>query len=106
MNSSISDRKVLNEIVSSILLKRLQSSACCHGNPAINSGSRQLWLLRLFKGEQTADKLRVLLGVEPGWLEAAFDQIDADWGSFDNYLSHGLGLSGDDLAQLRATLLE
>lgn len=74
--------------------------------PALAARSRQLWLLRLFKGEQTADKLRVLLGVEPGWLQAAFDQIDADWGSFDNYLSDGLGLTGADLAQLRATLLE
>jgi protein-tyrosine phosphatase len=74
--------------------------------PAVAARSRELWLLRLFKGEQAADKLRVLLGVEPGWLEAGFAQIDADWGSFDNYLAQGLGLSPDDLQQLRDTLLE
>lgn len=74
--------------------------------PAVAARSRELWLLRLFQGEQAADKLRVLLGVEPAWLEAAFAQIDEDWGSFDNYLAEGLGLSAADLQQLRTTLLE
>ena len=74
--------------------------------PAVTARSHELWLLRLFQGQQAADKLRLLLGVEPAWLEAAFAQIDADWGSFDNYLADGLGLSPDDLQQLRDTLLE
>jgi protein-tyrosine phosphatase len=74
--------------------------------PAVAARSREVWLLRLFKGDQAADKLRVLLGVEPAWLEAAFAQIDADWGSFDTYLSDGLGLGADDLQRLRDTLLE
>jgi protein-tyrosine phosphatase len=59
----------------------------------------------VFKGEEAADKLAVLLGVEEAWLNAAFAQIDASWGSFDNYVREGLGLTEADIAQLKATLL-
>jgi len=63
-------------------------------------------MLRLFEGEETADKIAVMLGVEPTWLEAAFEQIDTTWESFDNYVAEGLQLSADDVQRLRATLLE
>ncbi len=72
---------------------------------ALDARSSQLLLLRVFKGEEAADKLAVLLGVEEAWLNAAFAQIDASWGSFDNYVREGLGLSEADIAQLKATLL-
>ena len=65
----------------------------------------QLLLLRVFKGEKVADKIAVIMGVEAAWLEAAFDEIDATWGSFDNYVHQGLGLSDADIAKLQATLL-
>ncbi len=60
---------------------------------ALEARKSQLLLLRVFKGEEAADKLAVLLGVEEAWLNAAFAQIDASWGSFDNYVREGLGLS-------------
>ncbi len=72
---------------------------------ALESRRSQLLLLRVFKGEEAADKLAVLLGVEEAWLEAAFAEIDAKWGSFDNYVREGLGLTAADIAQLKATLL-
>ena len=72
---------------------------------ALDARSSQLLLLRMFKGEEAADKLAVLLGVEEAWLNAAFEQIDASWGSFDNYVREGLELTEADIAHLKATLL-
>jgi protein-tyrosine phosphatase len=72
---------------------------------ALESRKFQLLLLRVFKGEEAADKLAVLLGVEEAWLKAAFEEIDATWGSFDNYLREGLELTDADIALLRAKLL-
>ncbi len=63
-------------------------------------------LLRVFKGEEAADKLGIMMGVEESWLNAAFEEIDARWGSFDNYVSQGLELSAPDIARLRSNLLE
>ena len=50
-----------------------------------------------FQGRtEAADKLAIMMGVEEAWLKAAFEEIDARWGSFDNYVSQGLELSGAD----------
>jgi protein-tyrosine phosphatase len=73
---------------------------------ALAARRSQLLLLRVFKGEEAADKLAVMMGVEEAWLEAAFEEIDARWGSFDNYVSEGLELSSADVARLRNNLLE
>jgi protein-tyrosine phosphatase len=72
---------------------------------ALEARESQLMLLRLLKGDEAADKLTVMLGVEEEWLQAAFEQIDATWGSFDNYVRDGLQLTDTDIAQLKATLL-
>jgi protein-tyrosine phosphatase len=72
---------------------------------ALDARKSQLMLLRLFKGDEAADKLAIMMGVEEAWLEAAFEQIDATWGSFDNYVRKGLGLDDNDIAQLKSTLL-
>ena len=37
---------------------------------------------------------------------SAFEEIDATWGSFDNYVAQGLQLSATDIQKLRDTLLE
>jgi protein-tyrosine phosphatase len=47
-----------------------------------------------------------MMGVEEAWLRAAFEEIDARWGSFDNYVSEGLQLTDRDIAKLRKQLLE
>ncbi|MCB1686944.1 MAG: tyrosine-protein phosphatase [Halioglobus sp.] len=72
---------------------------------ALEARSSQIMLLRLFKGDEAADKLSIMLGVEEDWLAAAFAQIDDTWGSFDNYVHNGLQLTDADIAQLQATLL-
>lgn len=73
---------------------------------ALNARANQIRLLRLFKGDEAADKLSALLGVEEPWLTAAFEEIDTQWGSFDNYRREALQLTDDDVARLKASLLE
>lgn len=72
----------------------------------LEARKRDLAILRLLKGDEAADKLTVLLGVEKPWLQAAFDEIDDVYGNFDNYVSQGLGLGPQEIEQLRAFLLE
>jgi len=72
---------------------------------ALDARRSQLLLLRVFKGEEAADKMAMLMGVEEIWLNAAFEQIDDVWGSFDNYVRDGLGLSAADVALLKDRLL-
>jgi protein-tyrosine phosphatase len=67
---------------------------------------KELTLVRLLQGEEAADKLEILLGVEEAWLQAAFDAIDEQYGSFDNYVDEALSLEDTDIARLRNTLLE
>lgn len=85
-----------NVIVSDYMLSR---------EHALAARRTQLRLLRLFKGDAAADKLETMMGVEEAWIEAAFSTIDERWGSFDNYVREGLGLSEADVARLRANLL-
>jgi protein-tyrosine phosphatase len=73
---------------------------------ALAGRKNEIRMLRLFKGDEAADKLTVMMGVEESWLQAAFDEIDRQWGNFDNYVHSGLQLSVEDVAQLKSTLLE
>ena len=47
-----------------------------------------------------------LLGVEASYLQAGLDQVTAQYGSMDNYLKQGLGLSQETLYVLRAKMVE
>lgn len=49
---------------------------------------------------------RVLLRVQPEFLDAAFEAVEQDFGSLDVYLREALGLHEDERAQLRAFYLE
>ena len=73
---------------------------------ALEARRGQLLLLRLFKDEEAADKLSVMMGVEPAWLAAAFDEVDKRWGGFDAYVRDGLQLDQQDIARLRQALLD
>jgi protein-tyrosine phosphatase len=46
-----------------------------------------------------------LLDVEPAYLQAGLDQVDASYGSMYNYVHQGLGLSSETIAKLRHRLL-
>ena len=72
---------------------------------ALDARRTDLLLIRLFKGEEAAEKIGVHLGVERAWLEAGFDEIDKHYGGFDTYVRDGLGLSANDIATLRRELL-
>lgn len=56
------------------------------------------------KGEQAGAAMKVLMGVSPEFLEAGFDEIITSFGTFDNYLVTGLGLSTDTIAALEFAL--
>ncbi|MEO5671118.1 MAG: tyrosine-protein phosphatase [Ramlibacter sp.] len=49
---------------------------------------------------------QVLWSVQPAFLEAAFDAVEADFGSLDAYLRTGLGLRDAELGRLRHLYLE
>lgn len=46
-----------------------------------------------------------LLGVDASYLQAGLDQVTAEYGSMDNYLKQGLGLSQETLYVLRAKMV-
>jgi protein-tyrosine phosphatase len=46
-----------------------------------------------------------LNGVQQSWLDAAFAEADHTYGSFDNYVRDGLGLTAADIAALEAKML-
>lgn len=50
-------------------------------------------------------KLEPVLGVRPEYLQAAFDEAERAYGSFDAYVKNGLGLSDADVAALKARYL-
>ncbi len=61
----------------------------------------------VMENKQVASELVRLMGsVEKPWLEAAFAEIDKDYGSFDAYVHDFLGLSEADISKLKSVLLE
>ena len=53
----------------------------------------------LFQVEEA--QLRMVMGVERRFLEAAFDEIDKQYGSFETYRREALGIGDDELAEFR-----
>jgi protein-tyrosine phosphatase len=53
-----------------------------------------------------ADVVAPLVGVEGGYLDAAFDQLRADYGSVEAYLDKELGVGPREIARLRARMLQ
>jgi protein-tyrosine phosphatase len=52
------------------------------------------------------DLVTPLLRQDPAYLDAAFAEVDAQYGSFGAFLGDGLGFGADDLTRLRDALLE
>lgn len=57
------------------------------------------------RGEAIGEAARVLAGVFPEALTAAFDETDARYGGFDAYVREGLGIDDAVIARLRAKLV-
>lgn len=56
--------------------------------------------------EVEADLLRQVLGVTPHSLEGAFQAMETNYGSIDNFIEQGLGIDATTRDRLRALLLE
>ena len=50
--------------------------------------------------------LEDVLTVRASYLEAAFDEVEKRYGSFDAYVRNGLGLNDEDIRSLRSTYLQ
>ncbi len=74
-------------------------------NPTVRAMYAPL-LARFAAGGGDPQVLVPLLEVRETYLEAALGALDERFGSVDGYLRNGLGLSDDDVARLRATLLD
>ena len=53
-----------------------------------------------------ADQLRSVMGVERRFLQAAFDAIEQEYGTFERYRREALGISDEELEAFRAMSLE
>ncbi|WP_380878620.1 protein-tyrosine-phosphatase [Sphingomonas sp. DBB INV C78] len=51
------------------------------------------------------EKLEPVLGVRAEYIQAAFDEVEKSYGSFDAYLKDGLGLDGEEINALRTRYL-
>ncbi len=68
---------------------------------------RTLWIIRLASLFRTdPEQVRPVLGVERAYLEAAFDAIEENYGSFDAYRRGPLGLDDAEAAAFRQLALE
>lgn len=71
-----------------------------------NAAERTLFWLRAYLFFQTpAEQLRPLFQAQRDFLEAALDEIDERWGSFDVYLREALGVPDERRDALRTLLL-
>jgi protein-tyrosine phosphatase len=64
-----------------------------------------LGAMRSRRPELRPEAVRPVLEVRPAYLDAAYDEVDRTYGSFDGYLRAGLGLDDAVLAVLRSRLL-
>jgi len=72
-------------------------------NPAVRETFAPL-LAQLAAAGGDADVLAPMLEVRGDYLAAAFDQVDETHGSFDVYLTEGLGLTELEVEALRRTM--
>ncbi len=67
---------------------------------------RNLFMLRLLKGKQIAEVVSHMVRADPAYLSAAFQTIDQNHGSFENYAHQALGLANPDVDTLKNLYLE
>ncbi|MBJ19551.1 MAG: protein tyrosine phosphatase [Deltaproteobacteria bacterium] len=52
------------------------------------------------------EALAPLVGVREEYIQSSLNAVTEDWGDFDSYLSHGLGVTEEERESLRKNLLE
>lgn len=68
---------------------------------------RSIWKMRIFSlFRADTDGVQQLMGVDPAYLQSAFDAMKKNYGSIDNYLREGLGVDDEFRTRLRARYLE
>ncbi|AOW92915.1 protein tyrosine phosphatase [Rhodococcus sp. WMMA185] len=72
---------------------------------AAASKQEMLELIRANLGDAAFEIYEPMLGVEASYLEAGLDELEAQYGTVDNYLREGLGLSSETLTKLKLKLL-
>jgi protein-tyrosine phosphatase len=72
----------------------------------LSAYSWNLFVLSLIKGKRFSSVVKGFLEVQPAYLSAAFEAIDRKFGSFEKYVNHGLGMTGQDIEALRSFYLE
>lgn len=65
-----------------------------------------LMLARLLKGKRFANAVKGFMLADPRYLLTAFETVDRQFGSFENYIRNGLGLSAGDIDRFKAIYLE
>jgi len=75
-------------------------------NQYVKSLNRKTIPALFARGYRAYKMIKPLMRVNPDWLKVAFVTIDKEWGSFEDYVSAGLGLHHSDIDQLKADLLE
>lgn len=66
----------------------------------------RLALVRILRGRRFAAGIRGFVDARMEYLSAAFDALEKEYGSFENYVRDGLGLSAADVERLRRMYLE
>ncbi len=72
----------------------------------LTAHSWNLFLIRLMKGNRFSNVVKGFLEVKPAYLCAAFEAIDSEFGSFEKYVRNGLGLTEQDIKNIRNLYLE
>jgi protein-tyrosine phosphatase len=62
--------------------------------------------LRLKMGKRYAEVAKGFMHIRPAYLQAAFDAMDREFGSFNGYLQNGLGLSEQEIEHIQTVYLE
>lgn len=65
-----------------------------------------LMFAQLVKGKQFADGVRGFMRAHPEYLSTAFKTIEREYGSFETYVSDGLGFTHANVEALKSTYLE
>jgi len=70
----------------------------------IDKTIKKIRVLSFFKND--GEIIRPILSVDRRYLQTAFDSIDTEWGSFDNYVRQGLKLRDEEIRTLKDRFLE
>ena len=70
----------------------------------VDSAMLEIEMKTFFQAD--TDNLRKIHLVEERYIQAAFDTIDSEWGSMDNFISRALSLTEEDILKLKDFYLQ